>query len=125
VYVFPLVTVGLIVVLRFVLSAIIADMITSSVIVRIGVSVMVIFPMGMIMGFFFPTGMRLAQAASTGETPWYWALNGIMGVLSSALAVLFSIFIGISTNFYIAALCYALVLISLHRWNVHGEESPR
>lgn len=124
-FVFPVVTVSLIIVIRFSLSAIIADMITSSSLTRIGISVLVIFPMGMMMGFFFPTGMRLAQSASAGETPWYWALNGILGVLSSALAVLFSIFIGISLNFYIAAVCYALVLISLYRWRTRGKESSR
>jgi hypothetical protein len=32
-------------------------------------------------------------------------------VLASAVAVFISIFLGISVNFYVAAVCYALVLV--------------
>ena len=62
------------------------------------------------MGLFFPVGMRLVQTTYENETLWFWALNGIMSVLCSALAGFFSIVIGISTNFYIAAAAYALTL---------------
>jgi len=112
-FVFPLATAVAIVVLRYLLSSIIANLISEAILVRITVSVLVIFPMGMLMGFFFPTGMRLAKSIAAGETPWYWALNGITGVLCSALAVLFSIFVGISLNFYLAAVCYAAVVVTL------------
>lgn len=37
--------------------------------------------------------------------------NSIFGALCSALAVFFSIFLGISTSLYIAAGCYALVTL--------------
>ena len=56
----------------------------------------------------------------TAEMSWYWALNGIFGVLCSALAVLISIYVAISVNFYIAAACYTAVLgaqIGLRRAN--------
>ena len=49
----------------------------------------------------------MAKLGGTEDTPWYWALNGVFGVLSSALAVLFSISFGISVTLYIAAACYA------------------
>ena len=81
--------------------------------VKMGASVLVILPLGVLLGFFFPTGMRLVRAAGDSETPWYWALNGIFGVLASALAVFFAIFSGISTNFYAGAICYAAVLACL------------
>jgi hypothetical protein len=58
--------------------------------------------------------MRLARSSSGAETPWYWALNGIFGVLSAALAVFCSIYFGISTSFYIAAICYTSVLVPLY-----------
>lgn len=44
---------------------------------------------------------------------WYWALNGIFGVLFSALAVFFSIYFGIATNFYIGVACYTILLTCL------------
>jgi len=109
VFLYPLLAVGAILGVRFLLSTLLVGMITSPMPAKIIVAVAVIFPMGLIMGFFFPTGMRLVRAVGSAETPWYWALNGVFGVLASALAVFVSIFLGISTNFYLAAGCYALV----------------
>ena len=66
----------------------------------------------LLLGLFVPVGMRLAAETASAETPWYWALNGIFGVLCSALAVLISIYVGISTNFYLAAACYTAVVVA-------------
>ena len=115
---YPLAAVGAILSVRVVLSMLLANMITSAMLTKILVSIAVIFPLGIIMGLFFPTGMRLVRAIRDEETPWYWALNGVFGVLASALAVFFSIFFGVSTNFYVAAGCYGLVLlcaVALHQ----------
>ena len=73
------------------------------------------FPLGLLLGLFFPTGMQLARSAGSQETPWYWALNGIFGVLCSALAVLISIYVSISMNFYIGVACYSLLVLCLRR----------
>ena len=119
-YVHPLLTAGCLIGLSFLLNALTARMVTSPIMARIVASVAVIFPMGLLMGMFFPAGMRLARNASSAETSWYWALNGIFGVLCSALAVLISIYIAISANFYVAAACYTAVLgaqIGLRRAN--------
>ena len=117
VFLYPVTAVAAILGVRFLLSALLANMITSTMTVKILTSVVVIFPLGIVMGLFFPTGMRLVRAIRPAETPWYWALNGIFGVLSSAMAVLISIFLGISLNFYIAAGCYTLVLLCV--WSLH------
>lgn len=112
IYLYPLVTAGCILGLGFLLNVLLTTMIAASLPLKIGVSVSVIFPVGLLMGLFFPTGMRLAKEIATDETPWYWALNGIFGVLCSALGVFISIYIGVSVNFYIAAICYCSVLIA-------------
>jgi predicted membrane-bound spermidine synthase len=70
-------------------------------------SLALIVPVGLLLGLFFPMGMRLASQRGFGETPWYWAINGIFGVLASALAVFVSIHFGISRTFWISASCYA------------------
>ena len=57
--------------------------------------------------------MRLARMVQTEDTPWFWALNGIFGVLCSVLAVFLSIHFGISTNFYIAACCYLALVFCI------------
>jgi SAM-dependent methyltransferase len=122
-FVLPLIMVSAIILTQFFLPMLISSMITSAMLKKIVVSVIVIFPLGMLMGLFFPTGMRLVKGDS--ETPWYWALNGIFGVLCSALAVFFSIYFGISTNFYIAACCYAMLLICFYYMPVISARSPR
>ncbi|MDM8561278.1 hypothetical protein [Candidatus Parabeggiatoa sp. HSG14] len=114
IFIFPLFMTFAIVVTQFSLPLLISNMITATMLSKIIVSIVMIFPLGILMGFFFPTGMRLVNAVGDTDTPWYWALNGVFGVLCSALAVFFSIYLGISTNFYIAAFCYATLLICLY-----------
>lgn len=122
---FPLAAAACIVGLRFLLTFILAWLITEGIALKIAASVVVIFPLGVLLGFFFPIGMRLARQSASGETPWYWALNGIFGVLCSALAVFISIYVSISTNFYLAAGCYALTVLSLPRIAEPARVEPR
>jgi len=112
-YIYPLVTVIAVLAVRFLLSIVLQSMVTEDLSLKILVSVAIIFPMGCLMGMFFPVGLRLAKQAAPSDTPWYWALNGVFGVLCSAMAVLISIYVGISTNFYIASACYGLALVPL------------
>ena len=111
-YIYPIVTAASLIAMSVLLTALLPTMVTAPVMTKIAVSILVIFPMGLLMGLFFPTGMRLAKSVSNDDTPWYWALNRIFGVLCSAVAVLISIYHGISTNFYVAAVCYPAVLIA-------------
>ena len=113
IYVFPLLTVIAILAVRFLLSIVLRHMVNEDLSLKICTAVGIIFPMGCLMGMFFPIGMRLAKSACPSDTPWYWALNGIFGVLFSSVAVLISVYVGISTNFYIASACYGLALIPL------------
>ena len=78
----------------------------ASTLQKIVLSVLAVFPQGVLLGVFFPAGMRLVRVARGTETPWYWALNGVFGVLCSALAVFVSIQFSISANFFLAAACY-------------------
>ena len=110
VYVFPITTAVSVVALNTVLHYLLSQMMAEDTTTKILMSVLVIFPVGMLMGLFFPTGMRLVQTDYEDDTPWFWALNGIMGVLCAALAVFVSLIFGISVNFFIAAVAYALVL---------------
>jgi spermidine synthase len=85
---------------------------------RILATILLVAPVGTVMGLFVPLGLRFARRIHGSETPWYWALNGIVSVLSSALTVLVAITSGVHANFYIGALMYALagpLLASLAR----------
>jgi len=110
-YLLPAIAAILILSTNFILDIIISGMITSPMMSKIIASIIIIFPLGFVLGFFFPTGMKYVRSRSPEETPWFWALNGIFGVLFSALAVFFSIYFGISTNFYLASICYAGLLL--------------
>lgn len=121
VFLYPLVTAIAIVVVRLALTPMITSWITQPTLNKALAAIALIFPLGILLGFFFPTGMRLVKAAQAAETPWYWALNGVFGVLCSALAVFISIYFGISVNFYIAAACYAALVFCLYRLMQHGQ----
>ncbi|MBK9216043.1 MAG: hypothetical protein IPM59_10670 [Chloracidobacterium sp.] len=110
----PVLTAVMIVTQKFILSALVERMITEPITTKALLCVLVIFPLGMMMGCFFPTGMRIFRPLVADDTPWFWALNGIFGVLSSALAVFVSIYFGISVNFFIAAACYIALLIPIY-----------
>ena len=96
----------------YLLSALVAAMATSAMPVRIMASIALIAPLGVALGLFFPVGMGLAKQQQMPETPWFWALNGVFGVLASALAVFVAIYFSISANFWLGAFCY-LALIPL------------
>jgi hypothetical protein len=106
-------------------SAVVTALVTAPTALKIAVSLLLIVPVGILLGCFFPTGMRLARPVRADETAWYWALNGIFGVLCSALAVFFAIFFGIATNFWLAAACYALCTACLLRLARVQPPAPR
>jgi len=115
VFVYPLLTAAVILAMRFALTPLISNWITQPLFNKVLASIGLIFPLGVLLGFCFPTGMRLVKAAQVVETPWYWALNGVFGVLCSALAVFISIYLGSSVNFYIAAGCYTSLVLCLYK----------
>jgi spermidine synthase len=108
--IYPLVCVATILLVNAILNLMLSRMLYASLGARVVASVLVIFPLGICLGMFFPAGMRLIRSPQPDQTPWYWALNGTCSVLCSALAVLISIYGGISMNLYIAAAGYALTL---------------
>lgn len=110
-FILPVITAIAIVIQKFVLSALVAGMIAEPIAIKALLCVLAIFPLGMLLGCFFPTGMKTFKPLVADDTPWFWALNGIFGVLSAALAVFVSIYFGISVNFYIAAACYLAIVI--------------
>jgi hypothetical protein len=106
----PICVAGAALITRFLLPEIFSILVAASMRDKILVSIASIFPTGMLMGVFFPIGMRLVSDARREQTPWYWAINGIFSVLSSAVAVFVSIYFGISKSFYVGAICYALLI---------------
>ena len=78
--------------------------------VRVTVALAVLMPAGFLMGFAFPTGMKLVESIGRGPAPWFWGINGAMGVLASVLAVMIGITFGIHVTMIAAAACYLLLI---------------
>jgi spermidine synthase len=108
---YPLIAVVAILGLGLLIPRIILVLITESMLLKVSTSALLIFPLGFCLGWFFPLGMKLVSSSNSIKTSWYWALNGIFGVLFSAIAVYISIYAGISYNFYIAACFYGLLCL--------------
>ncbi|MCX7011148.1 MAG: hypothetical protein NTW86_01040, partial [Candidatus Sumerlaeota bacterium] len=123
-FVFPVAIGAAILGVRFLLPEIAAAMESAPRLPRILASIATIGPLGACMGVCFPTGMRLARRARGAETPWYFALNGIIGVLCSAVAVFVSIYFGISKSLYVASACYLLLLTVLPAMLRETREAP-
>jgi len=70
---------------------------------RVGTSAALLVPVGFLMGFPFPLGMVRFGGTST---PWYWALNGVAGVLASVLSLALSMEIGFSRVAFLGAAFY-------------------
>lgn len=94
-------------------SAFLSDVVASNMAesgraARIAATVILVAPVGTVMGLFVPLGLRFGRRIHGSETPWYWALNGIVSVLASALTVLVAITSGVHANFLVGAAMYAL-----------------
>lgn len=105
---FPVVMIGLILLSSVATELAMSTMTESSIPLKALVSVLIVTPIGVLLGFFYPTGMRVVESLGRAQTPWYWALNGIMGTLISGVAVFVSIYFSITLNFVLGSLCYAL-----------------
>ena len=74
-----------------------------------------IVPLGILLGCCFPIGLRLAGRHSENVTAWLWGVNGACGVLASILAVMASMWLGISSSLAAAAGLYLLLLIPMRQ----------
>lgn len=79
--------------------------------VRILVSLVIIFPMGVFMGMAFPLGMQKISPTTVALAPWLWGVNGAMSICASVVAVIISIAVGISATFWTGCICYAAALV--------------
>jgi hypothetical protein len=86
--------------------------------------VLTIAPAGLLMGFGFPTGMRLISQINDKPTPWFWGINGAMGVLASVAAVAVSIAYGTSATLMIGAVCYYLLILTVLIFFRQGDMKP-
>jgi hypothetical protein len=77
---------------------------------RIVTSCLILLPLGALLGLFFPLGMlRFGDA----NKPWFWAINGVFGVVASVLSLSLSMEFGFLTVGKISAAIYVGAWVSL------------
>jgi len=77
---------------------------------RIALTFLSIAPLGFLMGMPLPLGMRMVQQDSPRSLAWAWGVNGSLSVVGSVVAMVISIFTGITSTIVVGSLMYALAL---------------
>lgn len=76
-------------------------------------SMLIIACPAFLMGMPFPLGLRAQSVIEEKNIPWAWGINGCMSVISAALATLLTVETGFSTVIMMAAICYAVSMMSI------------
>jgi len=88
-----------------------------SLLVRIFITVGLIFPLGFLMGMPFPLGIRLVSSIDQGKgkglIPWLWATNSFCSIIASVSAVIIALFFGFKVVAYLAVFIYLLGFFKL------------
>jgi hypothetical protein len=93
--------------------------------IRLGITMIVIAPVGFLMGIPFPGGILLMLGGhkQPAQIPWIWAVNGAASVVSSVLAALLALSFGFDWVLRIGAFCYAGAWLAARvgaRWQRHS-----
>ncbi|HBY57830.1 MAG TPA: hypothetical protein DEG96_08250 [Candidatus Atribacteria bacterium] len=109
---------GLLIAYQFILPYVFNNTLKYSLLVRIFITVGLIFPLGFLMGMPFPLGIRLVslieQGKGKGLIPWLWATNSFCSIIASVSAVIIALFFGFKLVAILAALIYLFGFISIN-----------
>ena len=79
---------------------------------RIFITFLTISPIGLLMGMPLPLGMRMVERDAPQALAWAWGVNGSLSVMGTVLAMVISIFFGITYTLIAGGLMYILALLS-------------
>ena len=89
-----------------------------SLLVRILITLGLIFPLGFLMGMPFPLGIKLVSSINQGKEkgliPWLWATNSFCSIIASVSAVIIALFFGFKVVAILAALVYLFGFLSIN-----------
>ncbi len=98
------------VILFFVYPVILNVLLAYGLVLRAIVCFVLLLPFGFLLGIPFPTGIQiLKQGNLVKYIPWMYGVNGIMSVLGSVLAIIFSMVWGFSLSFFAGLSMYLIV----------------
>ena len=82
------------------LPTVIEQLLGSSIVMKIPITVVLLAPIGLLLGMAYPLGIGVLREESESLVPWAWGMNGAMSVVASVLAT----FIGSRVGFTVALL---------------------
>ena len=91
---------------HFGLSSLLGATLGLPLLVRAGISVLVIAPLGFLIGIPFPSGLSLLSRSREGIVPWAWGVNGALSVTGSVLTRILSTSAGFSVVLAVMAALY-------------------
>jgi len=96
----------------FLLSTIIKFLLPLSLITRIIMTFLFLFPLGFFIGVPFPSGIRLLKRDKQ-DVPLAWGINGLTSVFGSVLATVLGVAVSFSTALILSIFSYFIVIISI------------
>jgi hypothetical protein len=87
----------------------------AGIIIRIIISIILIFPLGFFMGMPFPIGISLIQDNENKYIPLAWAINGFFSVIGTVITMILAMILGFKIVFIISGIFYlsAMIFMSL------------
>lgn len=82
---------------------------------RIGVSMVFIFPVGFFLGMPFPLGILSLEHQPRGFIAWAWGINGLFTVIGGLLGIVFSVQWGFNITLLIACAIYLVAFLVFTR----------
>ncbi len=83
--------------------------------VRVGTAILITAPLGFLMGLPFAGGLAVVEKQQPALVPWSWGINGTFSVISSVLAIMIALSLGLSAVFWLGAAAYGLALLVFYR----------
>ncbi|MFQ6067551.1 MAG: hypothetical protein ACE5K3_09785, partial [bacterium] len=102
----------------FGLSFLLDKFLSSSILTRSLITMAVIFPLGFLMGIPFPTGLRILADFFPEDIAWMWAVNAVMSVVGSILAVIMAMLFGFTWALLAGALAYIWIFYQFHSLDI-------
>lgn len=82
---------------------------------RILISIAIIFPLAFFLGMPFPMGVLSIQHKPAGTIAWAWGLNGLFTVIGGVFCAIFAVYFGFKATLVVAVLTYLIAYLAFRK----------
>jgi hypothetical protein len=94
----------------FTLNWVFSALVTLPLLVKIGLTLLLLAPLAICMGMPFPLALAALASDAPAYIPWAWGINGCASVISAVLATILAIHFGFSMVIVLALALYGSVV---------------